>query len=37
MSMNALLEQVEIDAAFRVSLQDEAPRVAALPDVVSNV
>jgi hypothetical protein len=37
MSLNALLEQVKLDPAFRVSFQNEAPRIHALRDVVSNV
>ena len=37
MSLNALLEQIEVNPAFRVSLQNEAPRIPALGDVVSNV
>ena len=37
MSLNALLEQIEVNLAFRVSLQNEAPRIPALGDVVSNV
>lgn len=36
MSPNALLEQIKVDPAFRVSLQNEAPRILALRDVVSN-
>ena len=37
MSLNALLEQIKVDPAFRVSLQNEAPRIPSLRDVVSNV
>ncbi len=36
-SLNALLEQIKVDPAFRVSFQNEAPRIPALRDVVSNV
>jgi hypothetical protein len=37
MSRNALLEQIKVNPAFRVSLQNEAPRIAALRYVMSNV
>jgi hypothetical protein len=33
---NTLLEQIEVDRAFRIRVQNEAPRVAALGDVVSD-
>jgi hypothetical protein len=37
MSLNALLQQIKVNPALRVSLQNEAPRIPALRDVVSNV
>jgi hypothetical protein len=37
MSLHALLEQIKVDPPFRVSLQNEAPCIPALRDVVSNV
>ena len=37
MSLHALLEQIKVNPAFRVSLQNEAPRIAALRYVMSNV
>jgi hypothetical protein len=37
MSLNALLEQIKVNPPFRVSLQNEAPSIPALGDVVSTV
>jgi len=37
MSLYAFLKQIKVDPAFRVGLQNEAPRIPALRDVVSNV
>jgi hypothetical protein len=37
MSLHASLQQIKVNPALRVSLQNEAPRIPALRDVVSNV
>jgi hypothetical protein len=37
MSLNALLKQIKVDPTFRARPQNEAPRIPALRDVVSNV
>ena len=35
--LDALLQQIKVDAAFRVVFQNEAPRIPALRNVMSNV